>query len=452
MKSFHLSLMSAISILTAVLPPAGNSILQAQSPSLLFRRPADAATVFRGQSPDSGSVPLPVSPGMTSGTSSELIPNTSSTTQLPGSGSTTTLTPTPEFMTGEVYSSPMASGCSDCCGVQTPDLSAGVYPDVMTWSAFSPQYAPDPFVAQPGYGMQPSPYAPYNPYGAAPMGVQQPSLSTYGASGAQPYRFGWNNAVDVSWLPGGDVTGPAAGATGSMEIFGVDYELGYTSPFIPGWILNWGNQFSYRHWNGPQGGIGLPSDVYRFGVDLEMETPQAGPWSLSLAVTPSLNTDFDASASEGFQLDGRGIILMQLDPYWTLGLGAMYWDRVDDIIIPWAGLIYRDDYWEWQLMFPEARVSLFLGNEAYWSKWLYVRGEYHVEAYGISDTFGGVTADDQIQLSDYRILAGFNMDSGYYRWFIEGGWVLDRSVEFDNAAIPGYDLKDGFIGQIGLRY
>ena len=86
----------------------------------------------------------------------------------------------------------------------------------------------------------------------------------------------------------------------------------------------------------------------RFGIDLELETPQAGPFGWSFGVTPSVNTDFDSSiGGEGFQLDGRGILFWQLDQYWTLGLGAQYWDRVDDIIIPWAGLIYRDDYWEW---------------------------------------------------------------------------------------------------------
>jgi hypothetical protein len=242
------------------------------------------------------------------------------------------------------------------------------------------------------------------------------------------------------------------GATGNQEIFGVDYELAYGTPFIPGWILNWTNQFSYRNWNGPDGGINIANDLYRFGLDFELETPQAGPFSISLGVTPSINTDFRADImDEGFQLDGRGILFMQLDQYWTLGLGAMYWDRVDDRIIPWAGLIYRDDYWEWQLMYPEARVSVFLGNEAYWSKWLYVRAEYHVEAYGVESTFAGVTSDTQVEMEDYRVLAGLKMDGGTYNWFFEGGWVFNREVTFANAT-PGYDIGNGFIGQIGLRF
>ncbi len=155
---------------------------------------------------------------------------------------------------------------------------------------------------------------------------------------------------------------------------------------------------------------------------------------------------------EGFQIDGRGILFMQLDRYWTLGLGAQYWDRVDDRIIPWAGLIYRDDYWEWQLMYPEARISVFLGNEAYWAKWAYIRAEYHVEAYGYeNESGGGVKADTQVEIEDYRILGGFKMDGGYYNWFIEGGWVFNREVQFANGT-PGYEIGNGFIGQIGIRF
>ena len=226
-----------------------------------------------------------------------------------------------------------------------------------------------------------------------------------------------------------------------MGIFRVDEHAGHR------------HEVGWRHWNGPGGNLNLPNDVFRLGIDFELETPKAGPYSISLGVTPSVNTDFDSSAfSEGFQIDGRGILFMQLDQYWTLGLGAQYWDRVDNIFLPWAGLIYRDDYWEWQLMYPEAKVSLFLGNEAYWSKWIYVRAEYHVEAYGVNRTYAGVSANDQIQLADKRLLLGLKMDAGMYSWIIEGGYVFDRDVDFGSAAVPDFGLGNGFIGQIGLRY
>ena len=344
--------------------------------------------------------------------------------------------------------------------ITSPDPSLPVYQNDTTWNAFSPPVVSDPFLqpgygqqgygqpyGQPGYGMQQSPYGGYT------QGVPPQGMSTYGANGAQPYRFGWQNRLDVSWMPGQTVTGPAPGASGDVGIFGVDYELAYGTPFLPGWVLTWTNQCGYRNWDGPGGQVVQPRDLYRFGIDFEMETPQAGPFSISLGVTPSINTDLNADPwKEGLQIDGRGIMFFQLDQYWTLGLGAQYWDRVDDRIIPWAGLIYRDDYWEWQLMYPEARISVFLGNEAYWAKWAYVRAEYHVEAYGIESSFnGGAVAETQFEVEDYRVLGGFKMDAGRYNWFIEGGWVFNREVKFANAT-PGYEIGSGFIGQIGLRF
>ena len=329
--------------------------------------------------------------------------------------------------------------------ISSPDMSMPPYDDTTTWNAFAPPLTSDPFVGQPGA----DPYAPYSPY---QQGIPPQGMYAYGANPANPYRFGWSNRLDVSWLPNGGVQGSPAGVTGDMNIFGVDYRLANSMPVAPGWIMNWTNQFGYRNWNGPGGTLSLPNNVFRFGIDLELETPKTGPYSISLGITPSINTDFNATGGSNiFQLDGRGILFMQLDQYWTLGLGAQYWDRVQSLIIPWAGLIYRDDYWEWQLMYPEARVSLFLGNESYWSKWIYVRAEYHVEAYGVSSTYAGVTADNQVQLADKRILLGMKMDAGLYSWIIEGGWVLDRDVRFKNAT-PGFDLGSGFIGQIGLRY
>ncbi len=340
--------------------------------------------------------------------------------------------------------------------ITSPDPSLPIYQNDTTWNAFSPPVVSDPFL-QPGYG-QPG-YGQYgygmqqSPYGGYTQGVPPQGMTTYGANGAQPYRFGWQNRLDVSWMPSQNVSGPAPGASGDVGIFGVDYDLAYGTPFLPGWILNWTNQFGYRHWDGPAGQIMQRSDLYRFGIDFELETPQAGPFSISLGVTPSVNTDLNADLwKEGFQIDGRGILFFQLDQYWTLGLGAQYWDRVDDRIIPWAGLIYRDDYWEWQLMYPEARISVFLGNEAYWAKWAYVRAEYHVEAYGIESSFNnGPVSDTQFESEDYRVLGGFKMDAGYYNWFIEAGWVFNREVKFANST-PGYDIGSGFIGQIGIRF
>ncbi len=421
-----LSPIAVASLLLALMPTcfAQNGYLGPTSPynaSTIYQPTMTAMSVF--QAGGDSDVPIPSDPGSAP----------AMTMPAPNAGSITPMDSVP-FSSGPI--------------IQSPDMSMPIYQDSTTWNAFSPPDGTDPFL-QPGFGAQASPYAPYNPY---QTNVPPQGAFGYGANPAQPYRFGWQNRIDVSWLPGGKVTSAPAGVTGNQAIFGVDYDLAYGAPVLPNWVLNWTNQFAYRNWSGPEGTLDLPDNVFRFGMDFELETPSNGPFSVSLGVTPSINTDFNSDVwKEGFQLDGRGILFWKLDQYWTLGLGAMYWDRVNDRILPFAGLIYRDDYWEWQLMYPEAKVSLFLGNEAYWSKWAYVRAEYHVESYGVNRTYAGVAADDQIEVADYRVLGGFKMDTGLYSWFIEGGYVFDRQVEFDSAT-PGYSLNNGFIGQIGLRY
>jgi hypothetical protein len=190
--------------------------------------------------------------------------------------------------------------------ITSPDPSLPVYQNDTTWNAFSPPVVSDPFL-QPGYGQQGYGMQGYgmqgygmqqSPYGGYTQGVPPQGMTTYGANGAQPYRFGWQNRLDVSWMPGQDCNRPVPGARAKQGSFGVDYELAYGTPFLPGWILNWTNQFSYRNWNGPDGRIRLPRDLYRFGIDFELETPQAGPFSISLGVTPSINTDLKADVME----------------------------------------------------------------------------------------------------------------------------------------------------------
>ncbi|MEQ9407302.1 MAG: hypothetical protein RIK87_06225 [Fuerstiella sp.] len=354
---------------------------------------------------------------------------------------------------GGVPVPPSASGSGADAAAGTGSFAVPGTQAPSTWNAFSPPINPDPFVTDPAYGGA-APYAPYTPYGPGAVGspyggsMNQP-FSTYGTGGMQPYRQGWMSRLEMELLPATDINQPGRG---EFEQFGVDYDLAVTGPFLPGWMFTWTNQFRLRNWEGPDGvtpGAGLPGKAFRFGVDLELETPQAGPVSLSLGINPSINTDLDASpGSASFQLDGRGMFIFQLDQSWSLVLGAAFWDRVDDRVIPYGGLVYRDDLWEWRIMYPESTISLFLGNGAGGSMWMYVRAEYRVEGYEIRTT----TGTDEVELEDYRALLGIRTDNGTSSWFIEGGWVFDRNVEYDSPVNASFEPDTGFIVRTGWRY
>lgn len=405
---------------------------QGQSAPKFFRPVSDADVVFRGQS---DSVPLPPGATISGGAASGpiTIPTSPEGSFMPTPG----MSPDGTFgqpMSGVVPAAgylPQSAQTAPAGGFQAP-----VAPNASTWNAFSPPIGPDPFIAGPQF---------QQPYGAYPGVAPLQPFSTYGAQGPTPFRTGMHTSLELEWIPETSVSG-----AGNFEQLGLDYTLGYTGSFIPGWMYTWDNQFRYRGWDGPQGVPGLPGSGFRFGFDFGLESAQAGPISLKLGVSPSINTDFDGSiGSDAFQLDGRALMLFQLSPAWTAVLGAGYWDRVDDRIIPYVGVVYRDDFWQWKLMFPESEISLFVGNEALGSKWIYVRAEYHVEAYHVNVGGGG---RDNVEFEDTRLMLGFRMDGGTYQWFTEGGWIFDRTVDYESGANGSFDPSTGFLLRMGWKY
>ena len=92
---------------------------------------------------------------------------------------------------------------------------------------------------------------------------------------------------------------------------------------------------------------------------------------------------------------GRGVVFLRASPQLMIALGAAYWKRVDDIVLPYAGVVWTpNDYWEFRLMFPKSRISYFLGNWWGAATWVYGGVEYNVEAYQIDLTSPGGQADD----------------------------------------------------------
>lgn len=297
----------------------------------------------------------------------------------------------------------------------------------------------DPFIGPPAFG------APY-----AGMG---PSHFAFGANGPQPYQFGWTVRQDAGLIP----NEPTEGNLGRFGVTEFDTELEYTSALPTGAIFSFTQQYNLRLWEGPTSdtpaAIGLPGNVHRFGWDFELSTPANLPWSLQLGFNPSINTDFDSSlTSDAWNWDGRGIAFYRASPHWMLALGLGYWDRVNDKIIPYAGAVWTpDDRWEWRLVFPKPRVSYYLGCPFGVPAWLYVSGEYHIEAYQVDvDRVPPAMSQDKIELEDWRVVLGVRNAVGRYSSFLEGGWIFGRKVDF--LRTPGFNVSSGFILRGGVQF
>jgi len=357
---------------------------------------------------------------------------------------------------------------------QSPYSGQPLYapPDGNTVTNYQPTYAPpgsDPLGGAPlssPYGVTPQPYysdpmtadpwlgggTPAPAYGATPYGgTNTPqSFYTYGMNGPQPYRYGMQERVNISYLPGSG-TSPSRG---DFEIFEVDFEKSMVTPLWGNWVFTASPQVNYRAWAGPNGNAGpanLPGSVYRFGMNFQLATPTVNGWSAELGFNPALATDFEASLDwDAAYFDGYGVAFWQWNQQWTWAIGALYWDRVDDIILPYAGVVYTpDQHWELRLVFPQPRITYFLGTPYGVATWVYVGAEYHVESYYIDLKFGGV--DERMQYADWRVYGGMRWEAGQFVTFAEVGAAVARQVEFENVGAD-FDVDDGVFARVGLRW
>jgi hypothetical protein len=308
----------------------------------------------------------------------------------------------------------------------------------------SPMMAPAPIGGDPWLGGTPG-----MPY-AAPM---QPSPNyTYGVHGAQPYRFGWTARYDFGFMPS---VGTSSPNVDDLSLFTFDLEKEYVKPLPSSWIFSIAPQFNWRSVDGPLGTAtqsNLPPNLYRIGLGLKLASPEYNGSTFEVGFDPAYASDFElGSSSESWQFDAHAVWFWRWNPNFMVALGAAYWDRLDDLIIPYAGVVYTpNDYLEFRLLFPEPRISLFLGTPNGVATWAYVYGEYHVESYAIDQNPPG--ARDQVQFSDWRVLGGMRFETGWLTSFVEAGIVFDREVQFDRAASTNFDVDSGFIGRAGFRY
>lgn len=346
------------------------------------------------------------------------------------------------FATALSYETPWVYRAQDSQTAEGPLLTLPPQ-DVTTF--YQSPYGTDPYAqsfGQPGYqgNLSGDPWA---------GGVAPYAAPVYGVNGPQPHQFGIKNSVDVLFMPSGKATAPGMGG---LDIFGVDIESRLTAPMGNAWIFQIAPQFGYRSFAGPNSipaGPELPPNAYRFGMDFVLQSPSANGWSFEFAFDPTVGTDFDHLSSDAIMYDGRAVAYWTWAPQLTWVLGAQYWDRVDDIVIPYAGMIWTpNQLWELQLVFPKPRVSVFLGTPLGVATWMYASAEYHVEAYEMWST-ATLTAQ-RVQFQDWRVMGGFRWDTGWVQSFAEAGYVFDRNIEDKHGF--DYGIGSGFIGRVGFKF
>ncbi len=313
--------------------------------------------------------------------------------------------------------------------------------------------------------------APVTPYGAAPYGSPYPGTAPgmygVGLNGPQPYRFGWTERHNV-----GFIADAGTNVGGDFGIFEYDYFKEYVTPFGPNWIFSIEPQYSLRLYDGPRvvrtgPGAGsepaaseMPSEVHRFGLGMKAAAPLGPNWTLEGGFNPAIGTDMEGSlTSDAWMFDAHLAAFIQASPEWMWVLGAAYWDRVDDMVIPYAGAVWTpNDYVELRLLFPKPRISFFLGTPYGIPTWFYVQGEYHVEAYqmdvqgdqrvnGIMTSAGTV----RVQVEDWRVVGGLYAEGAWLTGFAEAGVALNRDIKYNGPVRP-FEADSAFLFRMGIRY
>jgi hypothetical protein len=288
------------------------------------------------------------------------------------------------------------------------------------------------------------------PYSAQTPDVTMVPTTT---AGPLPERYGWVQRYEMGVMPfsqvkdGGDRFGEWA------------FDLGwkYVAPLYPiPATFSFEQQYDLRLLTGPSSAPGtypanLPGSLNRIGWDFELKTNTPGPLNVVVAFNPSIDSDFQKSLTgDAFNWDGRAAFLYSPTRELTYVLGAVFWDRLHERVLPWAGMIYRPNQnFQFDLTFPQARVSMFLWDEWGFKTTLYARLEYHSEAYQI---WNPVVGDrDRVELTDWRAMIGFNKDRGDVAYFFEGGWIFGRHIDYD-VSPQGFNVDTGAMLRTGVRF
>ena len=175
---------------------------------------------------------------------------------------------------------------------ETPAFNA---PTVGVMTPFSGAAMQDPFL----YGPDPV------------LGGPTGGTMLSGVNGPQPYRLGFTPRFDYTFLAGSSTKHPDVG---QFESHNFDFELAYTTPIAPGWVLTSTPQVGARLWSGPSL-VNLPNDLYRLGWDFTLAVPPAGPWSMQFNFNPSINSDFqEGLGNEALNLDGNAMLFYRASP------------------------------------------------------------------------------------------------------------------------------------------
>jgi len=185
----------------------------------------------------------------------------------------------------------------------------------------------------------------------------------------------------------------------------------------------------------------LPAQLYATYLDFLWMPTVSERWKGMVSVAPGWYSDFEDGSDDGFRLTGRGIARYAWVPETLeLILGVIYTNRLNNKVIPAAGLIWkpRDDL-NYELVFPRAKIGRRLSWGMGFENWLYVAGGFGGNTWAIGAPGGG---QETLDMLDWRLTFGWERKmNGGAGARLEVGYVFGREVEFASTATE-FKLND----------
>lgn len=315
--------------------------------------------------------------------------------------------------------------------------------------AGAPTLPPEP--APPGYTS-------LDPYGT-PADTNRPLLSNSPSHSFNAFHFGTgtdtrlfqNFGVDMTWIT------PSA-SRDNMGLFRMDFVGDITVPLFASQDnpLLFEPRFAINYWTGPQSEV-YDMAAHTFDASLGLRwlpklqfSSMATPLSFDLFFSVGIYSDFKKVEGSSFRFPSWAYVSLDVTNSIKAKVGVWYLDRVRNKIFPSGGVIWTpNDQWEFQLLFPNPRITYRPAGGSLRDMTVFLRGEYGGGCWTVSHLEGGAQPTDY---NDYRILLGIDWKGRVKgQGFFELGLSFARELYIADSR-KSYDLDPGFILQTGFHF
>lgn len=221
--------------------------------------------------------------------------------------------------------------------------------------------------------------------------------------------------------------------------------------------FNAGLSFNVQWWkerprpkDWPYGSTIPPPVLYDLYLDLGWRAVVAPGWTIDVAVSPGLSTDFRVTPPDAFRIKGHALTMVEILPTLRGVLGLWYLNRNSTKLLPVGGLVWQaTSATRLEAVFPQPRLVHELGcwKNRDWN--ITLGGEFGGGGWAFKNPEG---TKEAIDYRDFRALAGLHWRSGKGEGWFEVGYIFERDLRYAQHQGFGYEPGNAIMLRVGHSY